>query len=164
MKTLPAVSVHQPWALGISHLGKTVENRGWATKYRGPVAIHATLKWDAAGEQSPLVQSSWRDRFLPADPPPAKARLVRDSLWITYGAVVAVADVVGCHLAGDFDHCSPPGDLCSPWAVDSGWHWELADVRPLRTPVPCRGAQRLWRLPPEVDAAVHAQLAPARAS
>jgi hypothetical protein len=38
------------------------------------------------------------------------------------------------------------------------WHWELTDVRPLAGPVPCRGAQRLWGLPIDVEAAARAQL------
>lgn len=159
--TLPAISVHNPWAFSIAHLDKSPENRGWATSYRGPIAIHATLKWDVAGEHSPLVQAGWADycKTLPADRAPG-AWLDRDSLWIDFGAVLAVAEIVGCHLHGT-PGCCDHGDvpLCSPWAAEGQWHWELANVRPLSRPVPCRGRQRLWRLPDDVDAAVRAQLA-----
>lgn len=152
-ETFPAISVHQPWAFSIAHLGKPVENRGWATSYRGPIAVHATLKWDQAGEDSPLVQAGWINYIhtLPRDNVP-RVPLDAGSLWIEHGAVLAVAEVVGCHLDPD------SGDPCSPWAADGQWHWDLADVRPLREPVPCKGRQRLWRLPADVDAAVRAQL------
>jgi len=37
-----AISVRQPWAYAILHLGKRVENRDWrGCSYRGPVLIHA---------------------------------------------------------------------------------------------------------------------------
>jgi hypothetical protein len=43
--TLPnlALSVRQPWAHCILHLGKPIENRSWSTKIRGEVCIHASL-------------------------------------------------------------------------------------------------------------------------
>jgi hypothetical protein len=47
MTTLPtlALSIRQPWAHAIVHLGKRLENRDWsaanpAMKFRGPVCIH----------------------------------------------------------------------------------------------------------------------------
>jgi hypothetical protein len=39
---MKALSIHQPWAWAILHAGKTVENRTWSTKYRGPLLIHAS--------------------------------------------------------------------------------------------------------------------------
>jgi hypothetical protein len=47
--TLPrlALSIRQPWAFGVIHAGKPVENRSWkqpnpALRFRGPVCIHAS--------------------------------------------------------------------------------------------------------------------------
>ena len=39
---LPALSIRQPWAHLILHCGKDVENRTWATTFRGRVLIHAS--------------------------------------------------------------------------------------------------------------------------
>jgi len=36
-----ALSVRQPWAWLLLN-GKDIENRDWYTKYRGPLAIHAS--------------------------------------------------------------------------------------------------------------------------
>lgn len=36
-----ALSIRQPWAHCILHLGKTVENRDWSTRFRGRVCIHS---------------------------------------------------------------------------------------------------------------------------
>jgi hypothetical protein len=39
-----ALSIRQPWAYAILHLGKNVENRPWRTRVRGPILIQASLK------------------------------------------------------------------------------------------------------------------------
>jgi hypothetical protein len=41
---MKALTVRQPWAHAILHLGKDVENRSWPTRYRGPLLIHAGLR------------------------------------------------------------------------------------------------------------------------
>ncbi|MFG2001747.1 hypothetical protein ACGFNU_21610 [Spirillospora sp. NPDC048911] len=147
--TLKALSVKQPWALAICH-GKDVENRTWETKYRGFIAIHASKAFDDVS----LAVLDWIE---------ATARLAPGQLHKEdhRGAVVAVAEIVGCHLACADDQIIPgaPPILCSPWALEGQWHWELDNVCPLPEPVPCRGALGLWRLPDEVVAAIPAQLA-----
>jgi len=44
-----ALSVRQPWAWAIVAGLKPVENRTWRTVYRGPLAIHASQRFDADG-------------------------------------------------------------------------------------------------------------------
>jgi hypothetical protein len=39
-----ALSIRQPWAHAILHLGKDVENRKWRTHFRGPILIQVSLK------------------------------------------------------------------------------------------------------------------------
>jgi hypothetical protein len=39
-----AISIRQPWAHGILHLGKDVENRPMRTDYRGRILIQASLQ------------------------------------------------------------------------------------------------------------------------
>lgn len=43
------LSVQQPWAWLIVNNFKPVENRSWATKFRGVLNIHAGRKFDADG-------------------------------------------------------------------------------------------------------------------
>jgi hypothetical protein len=38
---MKALSIRQPWAWLIVNGYKDIENRSWATKFRGPVLIHA---------------------------------------------------------------------------------------------------------------------------
>jgi len=44
--TLPCLSVRPPWAQAIVAGVKDVENRSWKTRYRGPVLIHASQRFD----------------------------------------------------------------------------------------------------------------------
>jgi len=38
------ISIRQPWATLIVRGVKNIENRSWATSYRGPVLVHASLR------------------------------------------------------------------------------------------------------------------------
>jgi hypothetical protein len=145
--TMRALSVRQPYAFAIARAGKRRENRPMRTRYRGPVAIHAPAKFYDV-ERGTLL---WIARQAGMTPEQAAEHDHRS-------AVVAVADIVGCHEAGDAAAGCVEADLCSPWSVWWSWHWELANVRPLDAPVRCPGARGLWRLPPDVHKAVCAQM------
>lgn len=41
---MKALTLHQPWASLIAARYKTIETRPWATRYRGPLAIHAGVR------------------------------------------------------------------------------------------------------------------------
>lgn len=154
------LSIQQPWAWAIAHGGKNVENRTWATGYRGPLAIHAGVRWDEDGAWDKRVLRAlhaFGDRF---DPPlrverlgPKTVRLIRDR-QLTPGAVVAVVDLVGiCTARSNSEQCG-----CGVWAAEGQYHWRLANPRPLAEPVHCKGRLGLWDLPADVEAAVAAQI------
>ena len=165
----PVLTVRQPWEWAIEH-GKPVENRPRRMAYRGPLWLHAGARsrWDPAGADSYLVQQAWLSYLTGISSTAIElARqdygLTRGNVVMKFGAVSALAGVAGCHHS---DECMlplgavPPGGRagCSPWAVRGQWHIELADVRPLPEPVPCRGALGLWRLPDDVEKAVREQM------
>lgn len=147
----PVLTVRQPWAWAIEH-GKPVENRGWNMKYRGPLWLHAGARsrWDAAGQESPLVRQAWA-AYARSRPDAHESiwRLGRDTPFMTFGAVTSLVEVIGCHESAG---------CCRPWSASDGWHIGLQDVRLLPEPVPCRGSLGLWRLPPDVEARVREQL------
>lgn len=41
IEPMKAITIWQPWAMLIALLEKGNETRGWPTKHRGPLAIHA---------------------------------------------------------------------------------------------------------------------------
>ena len=170
-----ALSIRQPWAGCVAHIGKTVENRTWRCPYRyigAQIAIHAGStvepevisvpdgdgkKW-ASLFASQAEWDAWRHWKLGYKP--------RDvANWppkLALGAVVAVATVAGCHVRDPKEGCGDgtyaDGIICSPWAMPDQFHWVLAAVRPLPEPVPCKGKQGLWSLPEDVEKAVRGQL------
>jgi len=136
---MKSLTVLQPWAGAIAYGAKRIENRSWPIP-RGDVgqaiAIHAAKSIDLGAV--PPDGESW----------PA-------GQWAV-GAILAAATLKGCHHASK---CASETGLCSPWAQQGQFHWELAEVRPIAEPVPCRGFQKLWTVPEQAEAAVLAQLA-----
>ena len=49
---MKAITVWQPWAGALAAGIKENETRSWATKYRGPLAIHSAMK---------AIQHTWSD-------------------------------------------------------------------------------------------------------
>lgn len=148
MAELRALTVRQPYAWAIAFGGKDVENRSRQTKYRGLLAVHAGMTVDRAGLKDARVLEAIASREFEIDE--AASRL---------GAVIAVAELYGCHQWPDAGSCNGRGrPPCSPWASPDQWHWQLRNVRTLTEPVPLRGKLGLWRLPEDAEKAVREQL------
>lgn len=151
MDEIKALTLRQPWAHCIAHLGKQVENRSWPVRYRGLLAIHAGAGWDAAAERDLTTLAAWRDWSASLPHPNVTGPLRKNAVHVDFGAVIAVAELAGCHHSDDCGHCSA-------WSQPDSWHWLLRGVRPLRAPVPCKGKLGLWRLPEHAEKGVREQL------
>ena len=138
------LTVRQPWAWAIIHAGKTVENRRWSNDYRGPVAIHAGLRFDHDWASAALD-----DAMRPARNARECRHLPRP--WEVFGAVIGVVDLVDVH---EFD-----GIDCSPWAQPDACHLILENARPLREPMPFKGALGLRRLDVATETAIQEAIA-----
>lgn len=124
-----ALSITQPWAWLIIHGGKTVENRGWRTHYRGRFLVHAasraTLDGQYAARQWVGQHVGWGTRV----PGPNEMSVLCKGGII--GAVTLV-DVL------------PPTDKPShPWHMAGQYGFVLADPEPLPF-FPCLGALNFW--------------------
>ena len=129
---MKALSIHQPWAWAILQAGKTVENRTWSTKYRGPILVHASKSRASYDREKTL---DWKARYG-VDLPPWEE--------LVTGAVVGVVDVVDC-----VSPTSSRAIRLNPW-TEGPVCWVLAKPRLLAKPVPFRGAQRLFEVPDEL--------------
>jgi hypothetical protein len=147
-RDLLALTVLQPFATGIASWGKDVENRTWLPGRRLTVgawlAIHAGARdyADADSEAFRRWIGSLADHYFP---PGYLAAL-------PHGAIVAVARIAAF---------SDLAAKASPWAVPGNEQWRFDRVYALAAPVPCKGAQGLWRVPDDVAAAVRAAVAAA---
>lgn len=162
------LTVRQPWAWAIIYGGKDVENRvrNVAGTYRGPVAIHVGMAdADNAPERLWLDHASfYREQA---------AKRSRDVSWrdCDRGLIIGVVELVGVHEGHNTERsqfravrsCYRPGTPfgpCSPWALPDHHHLELANPRPLATPIPYKGALGLRELPDHTERAVLAEVKP----
>jgi Domain of unknown function (DUF4326) len=152
-----ALTEQQPWAWAITHAGKRVENRTWAPPAAvigRTLTIHAGGSWWPGWRQHPLLAAAWDDFTARRDADLGPLR--RGAPFCHEGAIVAQAILRSVHVAAN--------GCCRPWGEpgfdhpDRGWvdvhHWVLDDVRPLPTPIPCRGWQLLWQPAPVTRAAL----------
>lgn len=141
MKTL---TVRQPWAWAIARGHKNVENRGWVTPHRGPLAIHAAKRWDDDGVDA----LRFVVRAARAQGVTLPARLSDDPPFGDVGLVLAVVDLVDvCRASLDADAVTCDYSKlcdCGPWAQPGQAHWKFADARVLAEPFQARGRLSLW--------------------
>ena len=165
---MKALTIHQPYASLIAVGAKRYETRSWATRYRGPIAIHAGTK----EPRFPIPEySDFGDAMCYAlgscsywggNPPKwcdaPNAIHFRDDEF-PRGGVIAIADLVECH---EIDYADYHNGLCPIGTADGNsfmltkaeflfgnwtpgrFAWELANVKRLPVPVPCKGRQGLW--------------------
>lgn len=142
----PAITLKRPWPNLILRHGKTVENRVWRPRRRGPMLLHAGAQWDTGGFRH-AEDLGIRLPYTSGDHP---------------SGIVGMFDLVDVcsatrqqrqeHL--DESACACPRE----WAIRGHFHWLLANIRPLPEPVPCSGAQGLWYCPPQVWGQVRTQV------
>lgn len=164
---MKAITVRQPWASLVAAGVKTIETRSWATKYRGPLAIHAGKAtpdglWEG-GDWAIAWEGSPRNAF-------AYRRILSDRIDLPLGAVVAtctLADVVPVvsprgfvgHTIGvlSLGEVGDPDGLWEWWPAQDGgelrstsWH-NRTDQRPLGDFTPGRYAWLLTDVTPLAD-------------
>ena len=131
---IPCLSVRQPWAELIAAGPKRIENRPWATKYRGWLGIHAGKTYDAGADDFYFQLAFGVDQSV-------------DRSRMIFGAVIAVARLVACidYRAATCDDWTANRFA---WVVDDPWFdgpvaWVLDEVRRIE-PVYCRGGLQLF--------------------
>ena len=125
------LTIKQPWASLIMSGRKRVENRGWKTDYRGPLAIHAGKAVDPPAFD--FLEEIGIDT----------TELRNAPTGVVLGTVELV-DIVefrpGCRQVNAFDQHDIQSDpfACGPFC------WILSNPRPLAKPIPARGRLVLW--------------------
>lgn len=125
---LTALTIRAPWAWAIAQGWKRVENRSWATRFRGRIAIHAAVSKESDADAAATFAS------LGIEPP---SEFVR-------GAIIGTVELVDIlpldeflrRFGSDrFDSGFAVGPLC----------WVLREPR-LCAPTPCSGNFQLWNV------------------
>ncbi|OGP87161.1 MAG: hypothetical protein A2031_08115 [Deltaproteobacteria bacterium RBG_19FT_COMBO_43_11] len=120
---MKAISVQQPWAWALFH-GKDVENRPWATKYRGDLLIHASMKFDHSGFTWIMNHQSLCDGIVS----PYESHYAR-------GCIVGKVKMVGCVTHHE-----------SAWFVGDYAHVYI-DPTEFKSPMPYKGSLKFFEVP-----------------
>lgn len=140
--SLKATSLWQPWATGMATGMKFNETRGFATKHRGDLAIHAAKRWKF---DQRMIAANFR-------------RLGELGFGLPFGAIVAVVRVIDV-ISTDQVTLTDREERWGNYAPGR-YAWVTTELRPLADPVACVGQQGMWTLDPAIEAAVRAQLLP----
>ncbi len=171
---MKAISIYQPTAAAIALGAKRIETRPWATKYRGPIAIHAAKKWSI--DRSIRTTSSWTWCGILRPLGIKMGNDVRCEDVLAFGAIIAVANLVDCRPTDSFtvgeldrlrgpDFEKPNPTLSDTWSErmlgdfsPGRFGFILENVRQMTIPIACRGLQRIFNLSAAMDDEVRRQL------
>lgn len=170
---MKAITIWQPWASLLACGAKKYETRSWATRYRGPIAIHAAAKKMPGQENMP------REAFDAITGALAKQYGACRFDWhlggtkvngdgsdngfdMPRGAVIAVGELIACHpivsvgWTGSresriawvdkhlFPHYPTAQEMLFGNWTPGRFAWEIANVKMLPEPIPAKGMQGLW--------------------
>lgn len=145
-RPIRSLTVQQPYASLIACGDKRVENRPRPIRHRGLLAIHAGVGEDWMKTANGDDWSALAQRAAIHTPDDLPRGGVVAIAWLS--ACVGPFDPIPDALAWVPGHRHASGPSC----------WVLDAVAPLPTPVPCRGQQGIWQLPPKVATACLEQL------
>lgn len=133
-RNMKCLSIRQPWAWLVCVGAKTIENRSWATTYRGVIAIHAsgyTKAVDGLVSGENAIPGVERELFA-------------------FGAIVGVAEIYDV-----VPICEPLRQ--NPWA-EGPYCIMLRNAQLFVEPIPHKGRVNLCDLPCEVSELVEKRL------
>jgi len=121
---MKALSIKQPWAWAILHMGKLIENRTWPTSYRGEFFIHASKTFDTEGYLW-LCNNQFRLGYSERFP------AMNDSSAFPLGGIVGIGELTDCVKKH-----------ASPWFFGP-YGFLIRNPRPIVPLIPLRG-ERLF--------------------
>lgn len=150
---MKALSLLQPWASLVAVGAKRIETRSWATRYRGPLAIHASKRFPKSTREV-LPLNTFQDALFGQD------GCYNSVFDLPLGAVIAICRLVECCIIAESGlyrmvpglkdppqwFTALPGEPeCSfgNYAPDR-FAWILEDVVMLPQPVLAKGQLGLW--------------------
>ncbi len=143
---MKVISIQQPWASliitqrsGDPTTGiKNIENRTWATKFRGRVLVHACLKEDLS-----WIHGNLYDKIHEG----IEIHLTKEEYRGTFGAIIGSVEIVDCVIG----HHSVWARNCVITVAKKGdekairiYNWVLANPIKFDKPIPCKGKQGFW--------------------
>ena len=124
---MKAITIWEPYATAIAIGLKKYETRTWKTNYRGPIAIHASIK------KTDNQRKSLAEKYNISNP--------------RYGKIVAIANLTDCILMEDkfiLKQSQKEKDLGN-WEKGN-YAWKLENIKIIEDSDIIKGKQGLWNL------------------
>lgn len=157
---MKALTLHRPWPELILRHGKNIENRVWAPPENmlgKVIAIHAGSEISDVGLAA-LLSSSRTDKTLVPSYMDEKELLAGPCGIVGLARIAGWFETFVAAAANKEDMRLVEAARHSPW-FHGPFGWVLVDVRPLLRPIPCRGMQRLWEVPWQLQQEIGSQFA-----
>lgn len=139
---MKAFSLTQPWASLVIEGHKKYETRSWSTKFRGPLAIHASKGFPRWAKLLMGTDEYDGDGFI-------RDALNRFPEELPMGSILGVVTLVDCHPTQDVRHGNPLSAkeiAFGDWAAGR-FAWQLENPIRFQYPVPMKGSLGLWEVP-----------------
>jgi len=142
---MKALTLWQPWASLVATGDKGFETRSWQTKYRGKLAIHASVNFPKWAKELCGEQVFAEALFGPG------INKYHSSLHLPLGAIVTICNLVDCiPITEQFAASLTEQERAFGDYRLGRFAWELKDVIILPAFIPAKGRQGLWNWePPE---------------
>ena len=140
---MKAISLWQPWS-SLLFIAKEYETRGWETRYRGPLIIHAAKHW--TNNERDFCERGFCHAAL------ANGGIYRPD-DLPFGALIGIVDMVGCVTTESIrDSLSAQERAFGDYSVGR-FAWKFVKPRLFKTPIPYVGRQGFFSvvLPPDVE-------------
>lgn len=140
--TIKAISLWQPWASLWLSPNKLHETRHWSTPHRGQLLVHAAKKFvkDVGSDLQEVLEDEFGGHW---------------SMDLPTGAIIGAVDLVDCiptsKIVSRFDWSEPHriDNICGNFD-DGRFGWRRSGYWKFRAPIPYRGMQGLFNVPPDV--------------
>lgn len=145
---MKALSLMQPWATLVAIGAKRIETRSWTTRYRGPLAIHASRRLLPAEARLCCVvpfRTALEAGGYRFDDASRASR--RNPFRLPLGMIVAVANLVEVRQITASNIPNEPERSFGDY-TPGRYAWLLSDIVCVPEPIPARGSLGLWEWMP----------------
>jgi hypothetical protein len=132
---MKALSLTQPWATAVSIGVKQWETRSWPTHFRGEVAIHAAKAFPG-----------WAKDFARSE-----VTLGRLPNRLPCGVIVCLAEITECRQTYPLSQELSAVERLYGDYSEGRYAFKLENVRPLKEPIPARGALGFWTVDASIE-------------
>lgn len=130
---MKALSLLQPWAGCIVHIGKPTENRTWYSGYRGDLVICASARVEPGWDQERWTDFLAEHYAGKVGGVPERFRDFRE--FCLLGHALGAERVVNCDR-----------EMKSSWDMPDQWHFRLKGAMAFPAPFPVKGRLGLFEL------------------